>query len=102
LPSARVACARTPWRRLPARGDAIDRKVVAGGTPRLGAELAWTPWRRLGDAMKTMGARKHKNRLLNKKLGKLGPDQETIYTNTQGPGQQGPWHLPLALGGIHL
>ena len=38
-PSARVASARTPWRRLPARGDAIDRKVVAGGTPRLGARL---------------------------------------------------------------
>ena len=38
-PSARVASARTPWRRLPARGDAIDWKVVAGGTPRLGARL---------------------------------------------------------------
>ena len=44
------------WRPRERLGDAIDRKVVAGGTPRLGARLdaLASPRRRLGNAMKTM------------------------------------------------
>ena len=61
FPSARtrLSFGRSPWRPRRRLGDAFPREATpyagkAWRAGRLNREVAWTPWRRLGDAVKTM------------------------------------------------